>query len=139
MAAFNGERDTLPGFLRDLDTRLTRQERRVHRTAPMARQRTVNARTGALYTPDDSDRDNIVTLAHPSTITVTLPADATVPIPHGVEVDFIWLGNGRPIFVAGSGATVESPRPNPRARTRFSRVTALKLGNNLWLLSGDLA
>jgi hypothetical protein len=68
-----------------------------------------------------------------------LPADATVPVPHGVEIEFVWLGAGRPIFVAGPGATVESPRPNPRARTRFSRVTALKLGNNLWLLSGDLA
>lgn len=71
-------------------------------------------------------------------ITVTIPANATVPFPVGTEIEF---GRGAPgtlTFAAASGVNILSI-DNMRSVANWNGCAALKqVATNYWLLSGDL-
>ena len=100
--------------------------------------RTLNAQTGTTYTPVVADENTMVTLSNAAAITVTLPSNATQPIPIGAETDYLWLGVGQPSFAAGSGATVNAT-PGLKLRARYSAATAKKIATNDWVIIGDLS
>ena len=104
--------------------------------ATRARYSAVNAQTGTTYAPVLGDESKLVTLSNASSITVTMPSDATTAFPTGATIDFVGIGAGLVTFSAGSGATVN---PTSVTRAQWSAVTAIKRASNTWLIVGDLA
>lgn len=90
-----------------------------------------------IVTPALSDAGSIITTSSASTVTCTLPSDTTTAFPVGTQITFIQRGTGNLVFVAGSGATIEST-PGLKLRTRYSVATATKVSSNNWSLYGDL-
>lgn len=94
-------------------------------------------RTGN-FTLAAADKD--VLLANSgSDITGTVPTNASVPWAIGRSVSIHRVGAGRLIIAAAVGVTVRTPTgANPEARDQNSTVTLLKIGTDVWLLTGDL-
>lgn len=88
-------------------------------------------------TPALSDAGSVITTSLGSTVTCTLPSDSTTAFPIGTQITFIQRGTGNLVFVAGSGASIEST-PGLKLRTRYSVATATKIASNVWSLYGDL-
>lgn len=107
-------------------------------TAFAPTRRPLNNQTGTTYAPVLGDENTMVTLSNAAAITVTLPSNTTVAFPIGAEVDFLWLGVGKPTFAAGSGATVNAT-PGLGLRAQYSAATAKKITTNGWVVIGDLA
>ena len=105
---------------------------------PAGPRRTVKASTATTYTPILSDENQMITLSNAAAITVTLPDDAAQAFVTGSEVDFLWLGVGRPTFAAGGGAIVNGT-PGLGLRARYSAATAKKVAANTWVVIGDLS
>jgi hypothetical protein len=80
----------------------------------------------------------MITLSNAAVITVMLPDDATQAFVLGSEVDFLWLGVGRPMFAPGGGAIVNGT-PGLRLRAQYSAATAKKIAANTWVVIGDLS
>jgi hypothetical protein len=70
--------------------------------------------------------------------TVTLPSDATAPIPVGSRIFVERMGAGATSFVAGAGATVSTPA-SLILRAQFSLGIATKVAANTWVVDGDLS
>jgi Domain of unknown function (DUF4082) len=100
--------------------------------------RSVSLQTGTTLSLLASFENQMLTMQNASTITVTCPSNATASIPTGAEFDFMQLGVGQVVFVAGSGATLNGT-PGLKARARYSKVTAKKIATDDWLVYGDLA
>jgi hypothetical protein len=100
--------------------------------------RALNPQTGTTYGPTSADENKMVTLSNAAAITVTLPSEATTPVPIGAEIDFAQIGAGQVTFVAGSGATGNGT-PGLKLRAQWSAATAKKISTNGWLVMGDLS
>lgn len=98
----------------------------------------LNAQTGTTYTHVLTDAGKLVTLSNASAITVTIDTNANVATVIGTRIDFIQIGAGQVTFVGGSGVTVSST-PTLKTRAQYSGVSIIKVGTNLWYLTGDLA
>ena len=70
--------------------------------------------------------------------TITLPAYADVPLPSGTRIDFIRLGAGEVTFAPASGVTLNSKNSWLRINAQYSAASVLKVGQNAWVLVGDL-
>lgn len=97
----------------------------------------VLTRTGASYTPVIGDAGCFLIMSHTSTITVTLPNDASLTFPIGYRIDFMTYGAGRIQFVAGVGASVNGT-PTLITRAQYSGVSVVKIATNSWIVVGDL-
>lgn len=74
-----------------------------------------------------------------STLTVTLPTNATVPFPIGAWVEFTQAGAGQIVLVGAGGVTLVNPSNTlPRTRETRSVIRAYYGGSDFWLISGDL-
>jgi hypothetical protein len=71
--------------------------------------------------------------------TVTIPANADVAIPIGSSVDIIQTGTGQVTVVGAGGVVMNKSMPTAKARARYSVLTAIKLGTDYWVLTGDAA
>lgn len=71
--------------------------------------------------------------------TVTIPDNATVPIPIGTRVWIEQAGAGRTTVVAAVGVTVRQPSAQAQLylRSQYSQVWATKVGTDEWNLAGD--
>jgi hypothetical protein len=98
----------------------------------------IKADTTTGYAPVLGDQRQMITLSNAGTITVTLPSNATTAFQIGTEIEFLWLGVGQPVFVAGGGATVNGT-PGLKLRAQYSACTAKKIAASAWVLIGDLA
>ena len=98
--------------------------------------RTINAQTGTTYAPVLADENRFVTLSNAAAITVTLPSNATQAFPIGTEIDFLWLGVGKPTFTNGSGATLNAA-VGKAISARYGKVSAKKIAINDWVLYGS--
>jgi hypothetical protein len=70
--------------------------------------------------------------------TITLPAYADVPLASGTRIDFIRTGSGDVTFATASGVTLNSKNSWLKIGSQYSGATALKVGQNAWVLVGDL-
>lgn len=98
--------------------------------------RTISFKT-APYTLALSDSGNVVCLDSASTVSITIPTNASVAFPVGTQIDLIVISGGFMQVVAASGAAVYSPTgvfkiPNAGA------ATLIKFATNGWLLNGTL-
>lgn len=98
--------------------------------------RTINSQTGTTYAPVLADENKFVTLSNAAAITVTLPSNATQAFPIGAEIDFLWLGVGKPTFTNGSGATLNAA-VGKAISARYGKVSAKKIAINDWVLYGN--
>lgn len=73
-----------------------------------------------------------------NTVTLTVPAYATVPIPTGCRFDVAAWASGNVTFAAAAGVTLRSSGGRLRLAGFFSGATLIHINVNEWLLIGDL-
>lgn len=71
-----------------------------------------------------------------SPVTVTVPTNASVPVPVGASIDWIQTGAMQLRFTAAAGVNLFGAR-GLSTRAQFSCVTLTKTDTNTWVLSGD--
>ena len=102
----------------------------------------VNPQTGTTYTFVLSDRDDLVTASNSGAQTYTIPLDSSVAYPIGSLINLIQIGTGQVTVQGDAGVTVLSTgatAATPKTRTRYSAMTLIKAGTDLWYASGDLS
>lgn len=95
----------------------------------------INGQT-ASYTTVLADAGKLVTVSSTSATTVTIPLNATVAYPVGTVLSFANLNTGAVTIAATSGATLSSPA-GARITTQYAQASAVKIGTDTWLLSGQ--
>lgn len=83
--------------------------------------------------------------ANTSTILMNKASSALLTIPHSDDVDFpigtilkgVWYGAGETSFQGDVGVTVNSPETLTIMK-RYAQATAMKVAQDVWLLSGNL-
>lgn len=104
--------------------------------APLAL--TVNAQTGTAYTLVASDLGKLISLSNASTITVTVPANSSVPFAVGAQINLVQIGAGQ-VVVAGAGGVTVNATPGLKCRAQYSYATLIKRATDTWDLLGDLS
>jgi hypothetical protein len=85
-----------------------------------------------------SDSGRTIDAESSSSITVTIPANSSVPFLVGTQVAFIQTGVGQLVFVPASGVTLLSKNNNRKVAARYSPATLIQKSANTWILIGDL-
>jgi hypothetical protein len=92
----------------------------------------------ANYTLDTLDhQDNVVEMNSGSSITFTIPTNATLAWPVGASMDIFQMGSGQVTIANAVGVTLNFT-PGNKLRTQFSSCTIMKRGTDSWALYGDL-
>jgi len=102
----------------------------------------VNPQTGTTYPFVLSDRDDLVTALNASAQTYTIPLNSSVAFPIGSLINLIQIGVGQVTVQGAGGVTVLSTAAvaaTPKTRARYSAMTLIKAGTDLWYASGDIA
>jgi hypothetical protein len=87
-----------------------------------------------------AERDIIVLADSASSMTISIPTDATTNFPIGTSFDVIRLNTGAlNIAAVTSGTTSVVATPGLNFRARYSSATCLKIAANSWIVYGDLA
>ncbi|MBW4692195.1 MAG: hypothetical protein KME27_10560 [Lyngbya sp. HA4199-MV5] len=97
-----------------------------------------NTQTGTSYTLSIGDEVAGVTLNNASSITLTLPSNASVAFPIGSQILFAQLGAGQVTVAYSSPVTVVSEGSHVKLRTAGSPATLWKTATDAWVLMGDL-
>jgi hypothetical protein len=100
---------------------------------PIASQ-SANTKTLAL-----TDNGSYVRCSNTTTMTVTIPANATVAFPTGAEMVFFQVGAGNVQFANAAGVTLNSKESLVNLTGQYSAATLKKIATNTWDLIGDLA
>lgn len=74
-----------------------------------------------------------------SATTLTVPTNATSPIPVGSAFNFVRAGAGTFTVAAAGGVTVNSAGGLLAIAAQFGVITLVKVGTNEWDLTGNLA
>lgn len=98
---------------------------------------TLNAQTGTTYTLVLADNAKVVTLSNASAITVTVPTNASVAFPIGVQVNLVQLGAGQ--VTVTSSATIRSQGSKLKLNGQYAGATLLKIATDEWVLIGNTA
>lgn len=98
----------------------------------------INAQTGTSYTLALSDSGKLLTFANASTITVSVPDEATVDFPIGAQILLAQIDTGQVQLAEGAtGVTIHTPE-TLYLRTRYAQAALIKVGADEWLLDGNL-
>jgi len=73
-----------------------------------------------------------------SSVTITVPPNASVAFPIDTEIAVIRYGEGNVSIAKGSGVTVNSPGTNLQLYGQYTTATLKKIGTDEWLLVGAL-
>ena len=99
---------------------------------------TINAQTGTTYTLVASDKNKLVTLSNASSITLTVPTNASVAYSTGSIINIQQIGAGQ-VTVAGAGGVTVTSTPGLKLRAQYSAASLIKTGTDSWTLIGDLS
>lgn len=103
---------------------------------------TINAQTGTTYTFTATDAINsLVSGSNAATQTYTIPLNSSVAIPVGSQINLIQIGAGQITVVGAAGVTVASTgatSAQPKCRTAYSALTAIKVNTDSWYVVGDI-
>ena len=101
---------------------------------------TINPQTSTTYliATNLSDNGRLITLNNASGITVTVPTNASAAYPIGSQINLAQIGAGQ-VTVAGTSGVTVNGTPGLKLRTQYSLATLIKIGNDSWLLTGDLS
>jgi hypothetical protein len=97
----------------------------------------LNAQTGTTYTLVLADNAKVVTLSNASAITVTVPTNASVAFPIGVQVNLVQLGAGQ--VTVTSSATIRSQGSKLKLNGQYAAASLLKIASDEWVLIGNTA
>lgn len=98
----------------------------------------INTQSGTTYTLVLTDANKLITLNNSSSITVTVPTNASVPFPIGSAINLTALGNGI-VSVTNAGGVSIGSTPGLNLRTQYSTASLVKIATDSWLLTGDLS
>jgi archaellum component FlaG (FlaF/FlaG flagellin family) len=100
----------------------------------------INNQTGTTYTLVLTDAGKVARMSNAASITVTVPANATVAFTVGDTVSFRQVAAGQVILSPAVGVTINSPQGfDPETARLGSTMMLHKVGTNEWDLTGDLA
>jgi hypothetical protein len=102
----------------------------------------INAQTGTTYTTVLADNGKLTTLTNGSSIAVTIPPNSSVAYPVGAQINMAQLDVGQVTVSGGVGVTVVSTGATasaPKARARYSTLTAVQTSTDNWLIMGDIS
>lgn len=91
----------------------------------------------ANYTITLGDAQEVIRLTQSTAQTLSVPTNATVAFPIGTNITIVQDNTGTVTITPISGVTVNSSN-GLKTRARFSAVTLIKTGTNVWLATGDL-
>jgi hypothetical protein len=95
--------------------------------------------TGTSHTVASEDLYKITEFTNSSTVTITIPDDATdSTFPIGSTIEYRQMGDGRLSFSVTSPATLVSTDSYTKSRTKYSSVMLEKRASNAWILTGDI-
>ena len=87
----------------------------------------------------DADFGSVLICDSASTITLTMPANATTPVDVESSLVVVQWGAGKVTFAPAVGVTLRAVAGLLSSRAQFSQMTAYKTDTNELLLGGDLA
>jgi hypothetical protein len=90
----------------------------------------------ANYTFVSGDEGKFFTMDNASARTFTIPPESTTNFAVGTQFNVYRQGTGSVTIVAGSGVTARTPL-GLILRVQFSSATIVKIGTNLWVVTGD--
>lgn len=104
-----------------------------------APKKTINTQNGTSYTLVQADTATYITTTSSSTVTISVPDDATAAMAPPVNLDLYQMGSGKLIITPLNG-TVSIFSPNGRLKSagQYSKLILNKLSTNTWVLSGNL-
>lgn len=95
-----------------------------------------NNQTGTTYTLAATDRNKIVELNNASAIALTIPTNASVPIPVGFVCGVYQQGAGQ-ITASGAGTTIRAPS-GAKTRAQYTLMSLWKRATDEWVISGEV-
>jgi hypothetical protein len=98
----------------------------------------INEQTGTTYTIVATDSGKLVELNNGSGISLTVPTNATTPLPTGTQINLLQTGAGQ-VTIAGAGGVTVNATPGLKLRTQWSSATLIKRATDTWVAIGDLS
>jgi hypothetical protein len=105
----------------------------------------INPNTATTYTFILADNGKLVTSNNASAQTLSIPTNGAVAFPTGTQISVAWItGAGQPTInavtsgttsVLSTGATANAPK----LRAVNSVATCIKIADDIWLVTGDIA
>jgi hypothetical protein len=89
-------------------------------------------------TKEDAGKTINVSSESPTDITITIPANSTIPFINGQKIEIFRSGTGNVIIAGAVGVTINSKNSNKKIAAQYSGCVLLKTDTNTWLLIGDL-
>ena len=103
------------------------------------KRQTISAQAGTTYTLVLTDEAKLLLFSASTAITLTVPLNATVPLPVGARIDIGQFGSGK-VTVAGAAGTAVYCTPSATLRATGSMASLIKVVSpDTWFLTGDLA
>lgn len=104
----------------------------------------INAQTGTTYTVLAADAANLITANNSSAQTYSIPTNATTAFAIGTQINIIQIGTGQVTVSAATPGTTTvlstaATAAAPKTRARYSAMTLVKAGTDLWYVMGDIA
>ena len=97
------------------------------------------ADTTTAYTLVLGDAGKYVTLSNAASITLTIPANATVAFDVGTVVNVVQLGAGQVTIAGAVGVTVNSEGSKLKLKGQYAVASLLKTATNTWVALGNLS
>ena len=97
-----------------------------------------NIRTGS-YTLVLSDADKVIEMNVATAHNLTVPTNASVPLPMGTIIEVAQVGVGQTTIVPAGGVTIRSPGGKLKLSTQYSSASLRKRGADDWMLIGDIS
>lgn len=95
--------------------------------------------SGTTYTLALGDAGTVVEFTSASSVTLTVPTNASVAFATGTVIELLQYGAGVVTVSPAGGVTIRSPGGLLAARVQYSSLSLRKRGTNEWVLAGDLA
>ena len=97
----------------------------------------INAQTTTPYTLVATDLGKLITMNASTGMTLTIPANTSVPFTIGDRVDVVQIGTGT-VDIAGAPGVTVNATPGLKLRTQWSSATMVKINTDQWIVLGDL-
>jgi hypothetical protein len=101
------------------------------------------ALTGPTYTSSItlqlSDAGSLVQIDSSTAVNLTIPNDATLDFEDGTQIVVFQRGTGKITFVSSSPVVIYSEGSKLVTKAQYSVASLIKLSDDTWLLSGNLA
>lgn len=99
---------------------------------------TVTTQSATSYTLAAADAGKLISCSNDASTTITVPTNASAPFPVGAKIRLLQFGAGQVNMQGANGVTLYAA-PGTATAMRYGVVELVKIGTNIWSLSGDLA